>query len=89
MRCEELRQLAFGDVHLKKDENGEYLEGLIRDSKNHTNRGFIIGEYYDDIPILDMCKKYIKLRPSKTEHLRFFTNYSKEKCTMQVRNPYA
>lgn len=85
LRCDELRQLNVNDVKLGKDENGDYLEGVIRDSKNHTSRAFLIAEYYADVRILDMCKKYIELRPTKTEHSRFFVFYKDNKCTVQVR----
>lgn len=56
----------------------------LEDTKTKTDRSFIIvpGKLAN-VNLLELVRRYIALRPSKTPHKRFFINYVREKCTVQ------
>lgn len=55
----------------------------IPDSKNHTQRSFVISEEVNNGDFLNLYKKYASMRPAHTPHRRFFLAYSKGRCTTQ------
>lgn len=50
----------------------------LRDTKNKTTRKFVILQQY-----VELCKKYLSLRPPNLENSRLFCNYQGGKCTKQ------
>ncbi|EFA07727.1 hypothetical protein TcasGA2_TC002205 [Tribolium castaneum] len=37
----------------------------------------------ENVNLLELVRRYMEIRPTKTPHNRFFINYTKEKCTIQ------
>lgn len=67
-----------------KDCQSHFLVQLV-DTKTKKDRSFIIVPgNLKDLNLLEIVRKYIKLRPPTTSHNRFFINYIREKCTVQV-----
>lgn len=82
LRCEEIVNITITDV---EDLNDKYLI-YIQDTKNNYDTGtisasrkFIVGPLFYNI-----VKKYISLRPTDLDTLRFFIRYEKGKCIRQV-----
>lgn len=74
-RREELANIKINDVQ----HQGEILVIKIPDTKTKVPRTFTIeGEF------ARLVKNYESLRPSRTTSDRFFVNYQKGKCTIQV-----
>lgn len=67
-------------------DNGSVLIVTIPDSKTHTERRFtVIGETgIPNLNLLDIYRKYAKLRPENAVSKHFFLSYRNEKCTKQV-----
>lgn len=77
-RCNELTFLDISHVQDK----GSYLYVLIPDTKTNISRSFTIMEEAFSVNAVEMCRKYINLRP-KTADGRFFLRYVAGKCTTQ------
>lgn len=56
----------------------------LEDTKTKADRSFIIvpGKL-ENVNLLELVRRYMALRPTRTPHKRFFINYTKEKCTVQ------
>lgn len=79
LRCQELLQLSLDDIV----DNGTSLFITINDTK--TVRTFCIDDNEDtSLNIFPLYKKYVSLRPSHTNHRRFFIYYKNGKCSTQV-----
>lgn len=80
-RCDELIKLSIDDI----DDKQSLLIITIPDSKTRMKRIFtVMNTVIDGVNILDIYRKYADLRSRLTEHRRFFVNYTKGKCTVQV-----
>ncbi|KAJ8917625.1 hypothetical protein NQ315_000108 [Exocentrus adspersus] len=77
-RCNELIFLDISDVQDK----GSYLYVLIPDTKTNISRSFTVMEEACSVNAVEMCRKYISLRP-KAAGRRFFLRYVDGKCTTQ------
>ncbi|KAJ8918238.1 hypothetical protein NQ315_014108 [Exocentrus adspersus] len=77
-RCNELTFLDISDVQDK----GSYLYVLIPDTKTNISRSFRVMEEAFSVNAVEMCRKYISLRP-KSAGRRFFLRYVDGKCTTQ------
>ncbi|KAJ8914895.1 hypothetical protein NQ315_016047 [Exocentrus adspersus] len=66
-RCNELTFLDISDVQDK----GSYLYVLIPDTKTNISRSFTVIEEAFSVNAVEMCRKYISLRPKATSR-RFF-----------------
>ncbi|KAJ8909670.1 hypothetical protein NQ315_008900, partial [Exocentrus adspersus] len=77
-RCNELTFLDISDVQDK----GSYLYVLIPDTKTNISRSFTVMEEAFSVNSVEMCRKYISLRP-KAAGRRFFLRYVDGKCTTQ------
>ncbi|KAJ8910680.1 hypothetical protein NQ315_002929 [Exocentrus adspersus] len=77
-RCNELTFLDISDVQDK----GSYLYVLIPDTKTNISRSFTVMEEAFSVNAVEMCRKYISLRP-KAAGRRFFLRYVDGKCTTQ------
>ncbi|KAJ8911070.1 hypothetical protein NQ315_008205 [Exocentrus adspersus] len=77
-RCNELTFLDISDVQDK----GSYLYVLIPDTKTNISRSFTVMEEAFSVNAVEMCRKYISLRP-KADGRRFFLRYVDGKCTTQ------
>lgn len=75
-RCDELVNLIFDNV---SEINGEYIV-RIPDSKTRIPKMHVIC----GPTMIDIVRKYIQLRPAHTKTDRFFVNYQKGRCTIQV-----
>ncbi|KAJ8913465.1 hypothetical protein NQ315_013845 [Exocentrus adspersus] len=75
-RCNELTFLDISDVQDK----GSYLYVLIPDTKTNISRSFTVMEEAFSVNAVEMCRKYISLRP-KAAGRRFFLRYVDGKCT--------
>ncbi|KAJ8910396.1 hypothetical protein NQ315_010457 [Exocentrus adspersus] len=76
--CNELTFLDISDVQNK----GSYLYVLIPDTKTNISRSFTVMEEAFSVNAVEMCRKYISLRP-KAAGKRFFLRYVDGKCTTQ------
>lgn len=74
-RSDELVKLKITDV----EEHGKLLLIKISGTKFKKSRSFTITPEYSDV-----VKQYRCLRPKRTETERFFLNYQRGKCTVQV-----
>ncbi|KAJ8921722.1 hypothetical protein NQ315_010632 [Exocentrus adspersus] len=74
-RCNELTFLDISD-------KGSYLYVLIPDTKTNISRSFTVMEEAFSVNAVEMCRKYISLRP-KAAGRRFFLRYVDGKCTRQ------
>lgn len=63
---------------------GSSLIISIPNTKNKLPRKFVVTEEQDNMNFLTLYRKYAKLRPSDTNHRRFFLYYKSGKCTKQV-----
>ncbi|XP_031340500.1 uncharacterized protein LOC116168690 [Photinus pyralis] len=80
-RCDELIKLTLHDIQ----DNGDILVVKIPDSKTKMQITFVItNETINGTSVHGIYRKYVSLRSAKTEHTRFFVNYIKGKCTIQV-----
>ncbi|KAJ8913002.1 hypothetical protein NQ315_002880 [Exocentrus adspersus] len=77
-RCNELTFLDISNVQDK----GSYLYVLILDTKTNISRSFTVMEEAFSVNAVEMCRKYISLRP-KAAGRRFFLRYVDGKCTTQ------
>lgn len=77
-RCNELTYLDISHVQDK----GNYLYVLIADTKTNISRSFTIMEEAFSVNAVEMCRKYINLRPENAGG-RFFLRYAAGKCTKQ------
>ncbi|KAJ8912196.1 hypothetical protein NQ315_003800 [Exocentrus adspersus] len=77
-RCNELTFLDISDVQDK----GSYLYVLVPDTKTNISRSFTVMEEAFSVNAVEMCRKYISLRP-KAAGRRFFLRYVDGKCTTQ------
>lgn len=75
LRCDEFTKITIGDV----DDHGRLYLVQVRDTKTKKNRSFTITGVFHG-----MVKKYLALRPPNAPNDRFFLNYQREKCTVQV-----
>ncbi|EFA09409.2 uncharacterized protein LOC103315043 isoform X1 [Tribolium castaneum] len=56
----------------------------LEDTKTKVDRCFIItAGKLENVNLLELVRRYMEIRPTKTPHNRFFINYTKEKCTIQ------
>jgi hypothetical protein len=78
-QCQELTNMKINDV----EDKGSYLCVAIPDSKTNKPRSFTIIAEGSPINAVEICKKYISLRPTNVSHNRFFLNYKNNKCTVQ------
>ncbi|KAJ8910398.1 hypothetical protein NQ315_010459, partial [Exocentrus adspersus] len=78
-RCNELTFLDISDV---QDKKGSYLYVLIPDTKTNISRSFTVMKEAFSVNAVEMCRKYISLRP-KAAGKRFFLRYVDGKCTTQ------
>ncbi|KAJ8916795.1 hypothetical protein NQ315_005800 [Exocentrus adspersus] len=76
-RCCELTNLKSTDV---KD-TGSYLLVSIPDTKTGISRKFTIIEEGFCVNAIEICRKYISLRPIRLTQDRFFLRYMNQKCT--------
>ncbi|KAJ8918203.1 hypothetical protein NQ315_014070 [Exocentrus adspersus] len=63
-------------------DKGSYLYVLIPDTKTNISRSFTVMEEAFSVNAVEMCRKYISLRP-KAACRRFFLRYVDGKCTTQ------
>ncbi|KAJ8915264.1 hypothetical protein NQ315_014771, partial [Exocentrus adspersus] len=77
-RCNELTFLDISDVQDK----GSYLYVLIPDTKTNISKSFTVMEEAFSVNAVEMCRKYISLRP-KAAGRRFFLRCVDGKCTTQ------
>ncbi|KAJ8914176.1 hypothetical protein NQ315_015949 [Exocentrus adspersus] len=77
-RCNELTFLDISDVQDK----GSYLYVLIPDTKINFSRSFTVMVEAFSVNAVEMCRKYISLRP-KAAGRRFFLRHVDGKCTTQ------
>ena len=75
LRRGEFVNLSVDDVKLS--ENNELLIKIIK-TKKKVPRSFVIKD-----ALVDLCLKYIKLRPNPCSTNKFFLRYSKGKCVQQ------
>lgn len=78
-RCNELTYLKVGDV---KDK-GAYLLITIPDTKTYVSRCFAVMEDGFCVNAVDICRRYMLLRPVNVTTDRFFLRYLDGKCTVQ------
>ncbi|KAJ8910322.1 hypothetical protein NQ315_012328 [Exocentrus adspersus] len=78
-RCDELTHLKIHNV----EDKGNYLYVSLPDTKTKKSRSFTIIKEGLPVDPVDLCKKYIALRPKKVDHDRFFVFYKNDKCTSQ------
>ncbi|KAJ8921370.1 hypothetical protein NQ315_002986 [Exocentrus adspersus] len=76
--CNELTFLDISDVQDK----GSYLYALIPNTKTNISRSFTVMEEAFSVNAVEMCRKYISLRP-KAAGRGFFLRYVDGKCTTQ------
>ncbi|XP_043484135.1 uncharacterized protein LOC122512403 [Leptopilina heterotoma] len=74
-RSDELVKLKTTEV----EEHGKLLLVKVAGTKFKKSRSFTITPEYSDV-----VKQYQRLRPKRTETDRFFLNYQRGKCTVQV-----
>ncbi|XP_064213494.1 uncharacterized protein LOC135266508 [Tribolium castaneum] len=56
----------------------------LEDTKTKVDQCFIItAGKLENVNLLELVRRYMEIRPTKTPHNRFFINYTKEKCTIQ------
>lgn len=77
-RCQKLIQMSIDDI----EDKGSFWIVSIIDSNTNKSRSFTIIDERCAIKAVEICKKYMPLRPAKT-HRRFFLNYKNEKYTAQ------
>lgn len=66
-------------------DKGDIILIVLPDTKTKIRREFIVtNNTIGNVNILDIIRKYAALRPAKTDHRRFFSSYSKSKCSVQV-----
>ncbi|KAJ8915318.1 hypothetical protein NQ315_014826 [Exocentrus adspersus] len=75
-RCDELLSLAMNDV----EDMGKYVIVTLRQTKNLTTRRFTITDDGCSFQPCTFYRKYVNLRPPRTEHLRFFLTCRHGKC---------
>lgn len=76
-RREELTFLRVGDI----EDSTSFIKINIPNTKTNISRFFMITEgFIDGINCLAMFRKYAQLRPTHTEHQRFFLTYRNFKC---------
>lgn len=80
-RCNEVTYLKVDDVQDK----GAYLYVTIPDTKTYVSRSFAVMEEGFSVNAVDLCRRYMSLRPASFGHQgRFFLRYANGKCTSQV-----
>lgn len=78
-RIDELTNLSIDDI----EDTGSSLIIKIPNTKNQLPRTFIVTDSDKNIHMLDIYHKYAALRPSNTNHRRFFVYYKAGKCSVQ------
>ena len=80
-RVDEMVNMIIDDLR----DMGPILIVNIPDSKTKKKIIFTItDESIEGMPVLDIYRKYVSVRPMKTVHKRFFLQYNDGKCTNQV-----
>lgn len=79
LRGIEIFQIKNADVV----DNGNVLQIEVRDTKNHTDRRFVVVNS-ERIKYVDILKKYASLRPESRTDERYLVAYKNGKC---VNNP--
>ncbi|KAJ8913487.1 hypothetical protein NQ315_013867 [Exocentrus adspersus] len=75
-------ELTFLDISSDVQDKGSYLYVLIPDTKTNISRSFTVMEEAFSVNAVEMCRKYISLRP-KAAGRRFFLRYVDGKRTTQ------
>jgi integrase len=79
-RCNELTYLKIENVQDK----GKYLFITIVDTKTYVSRSFTVMEEGFSVNALDMCRRYMQLRPASiASQGRFCLRYTDGKCKTQ------
>jgi hypothetical protein len=65
------------------EDKGSYMLVSVPDTKTYVSRSFTIMEEGFAVNVLDICRKYMSLRPKNISHNRLFLCYRNEKCTLQ------
>ena len=78
-RCNEFVTMSIDNV---KD-NGSYMLVSVPDTKTNVSRSSTIMKEGFSVNVLDICRKYMSLRPKNVSHNRLFLCYRSEKCTVQ------
>lgn len=78
-RRHELHKLGFNDVK----EEGSVLVVRLLETKTHKTRMFTIIQEAGGTSYVDICKKYIALRPKHTVNGKLFLYYRNGRCTTQ------
>ncbi|KAJ8921706.1 hypothetical protein NQ315_010616 [Exocentrus adspersus] len=72
-----------GDFRTDVKDAGSYLLVSIPDTKAGISRKFTIIEERFCVNAIEICRKYISLRPIRLTQDRFFLRYMNQKCTSQ------
>lgn len=78
-RCDELVNLKIENIQDK----GKYFHVVLPDTKTKKSRSFTILEEGFPVNPINLCKKYMSLRPKNTSSSRFFVFYKNGRCTSQ------
>lgn len=78
-RRDELCKIMIDDI----EDKGNLIAVKIPDSKNHTQRLFVISNEINGGHYLQLFHKYSNLRRPNTTHGRFFVQYRRGICTTQ------
>ncbi|KAJ8913110.1 hypothetical protein NQ315_000567 [Exocentrus adspersus] len=70
------------DISNDVQDKGSYLYVVIPDTKTNISRSFMVMEEAFSVNGVEMCRKYISLRP-KAAGRRFFLRYVDGKCSTQ------
>lgn len=80
LRCNELTNL---NIEAVKDK-GSFLYVSIPETKTSISRSFTVLDEGFSVNAMEICKKYIRLRPERNiSQGRFFLRYTNSKCTVQ------
>ncbi|KAJ8911540.1 hypothetical protein NQ315_012793 [Exocentrus adspersus] len=80
-KAPDVEYLQVKDISDVQDK-GSYLYVLIPDTKTNISRSFTVMEEAFSVNAIEMCRKYISLRP-KAAGRRFFLRYVDGKCATQ------
>ncbi|KAF5298757.1 hypothetical protein FQR65_LT09626 [Abscondita terminalis] len=78
-RADELINLSVDNIN----DLGSSLRIRFPHAQKKVSRTFVITSREGEIDVLDLYRKYARLRPNKTNHRRFFIFYKDGKCTVQ------
>lgn len=82
LRMDKMIKIEVSDI----EQHGNLLLINIPNTKNKQPKSFTIsGKFYE------LVIQYMSLRPSNVPHQRFFLNYQRQKCTIQLikKNKFA